>query len=323
MAFTDFTALTTTTLQMYQKSLEDNIFNEMPLLFHLKDKKRKSVDEGGTTIVVPLMYAANDTAGSYAGYDALSVDPQEGMKPAEYNRKLISVSITISGEEELANSNRSQVINLLNAKTKQAEMSIKEQMTTMLYGTGLGNDQKDLLGLAAIVADAPTSGVLAGIDRATFSFWRNKQDTATKTTAAFDNLLKKMRRMYNSCSNGNDHPDFMVCDEATFSGYEDKVGDNQRFTTNKMGDAGFTVLKFKGATLVFDAACPGDGDATTGRMYFLNSKYLWLKVNPKRDFKVTPLLRPTNQDARTGQILWAGAFCSSNCRRLGVLTAID
>lgn len=56
-----------------------------------------------------------------------------------------------------------------------------------------------LTGLRAVIADAP-SGIVYGIDRATFKFWRNQQIGAT----ALDGDVEAFRRIFNECTRGVD-----------------------------------------------------------------------------------------------------------------------
>ena len=317
----NFDSLLSTTLDNYRKTIEDNIFNATPLLYWLKQKNRKTVLNGGAKIIIPLMYEKNSTVKSYSGYDPLDVTPQEGISAAEYEWKQIAGSITVSRSEERKNSGESQVINLLDSKIRQAELSLEDTLSTMLFSDGTGNGGKDLMGLAALLKDTPTTGSVGGISRATNTWWRNQYTTGTKTTTAYDNLLAAMRTVYNRSSKGSDHPDLILSDRDTFEGYESLLVTNERFQDQKTGDAGFENLKFKGATVLWDPACPGS--TSDGRMYFLNSKYLSWVVDEQTDFTITPFVRPKDQDAKTAQILFMGNFVASNLQRQGVITAIS
>jgi len=317
----NYDKILSTTLSNYRKSIEDNVFNTMPLLFWLRKNNRKVVLDGGAKIIVPILYGKNETVKSYSGYESLDVTPQEGITAAEFNWKQVAGSITISREEERKNSGESRIVNLLNAKITQCQMSLQDALSVMLFGDGTGNGGKDILGMGAISADIPTNGVLGGIDRASNTWWRNQYTEGAKTSTAFDTLLAKMRTMYNSCSKGSDHPDFIISDQSTFEGYEGQLVQYERFSDSDTADAGFENLKFKGAVVMFDPACPSD--STHGKMYFLNSKYLSWTVDSQTDFITTPFVRPENQDAKTAQILFMGNLVVSNCARNGVIYDVD
>jgi len=147
----NFDTLLSTTLLNYRPTLVDNIFTARVLLDHLNSAGRVVVETGGTQIIEPLVYAQNGTVGSYAGYDAIDLTPQEGITAAEYDFKQMAASIAISGIEEAKNRGPEAIIKLLQAKIMQAEESIKENLNDMLFGDGTGNGGKDFNGLANII----------------------------------------------------------------------------------------------------------------------------------------------------------------------------
>lgn len=314
----NFDDIAATTIDNYRHSLEDNIFEALILLWFLKSKGRKNVLTGGTNIVVPLMYSKNTTVKSYSDYETLDVSPSTGFTAATYPWQQIAGSVTISGKEERVNSgSETQIVNLLDSKVKQLELSMEDVVNEQLFGDGTGNDNKDLLGLQAIVADTPTSGILGGIDRATEVWWRNQYTTATKSSTDFDNLLAAMRSIYRLCSVGTDHPDLGLADGAVLDGYESLLVQNLRLTDTKLGDAGFENLKFKGMVIANDQQLND-----TGKIYLLNSKYLNWTVHNAADFLMTNFVRPENQDVKTAQILLQANLVVSNTKKQGIITAI-
>lgn len=310
----NFGSVLSTTLQNYRPTLEDNIFKRLPLFFYMYEKGRKRMEDGGERIVVPLLYERNSTAQSYSAYQSLDVTPQEGVTAAEYTWRQYSVSITISGREERQNMGESRVINLLDAKTKQAELSLKRVMDIDLFSTN-GDSSIGLYGLQQLVDIAPTTDTVGNINRANDTWWRNNSTTSVGSFAA--NGLDNMRTMYNTCSNeGQDNVDILLTTQTVFEYYEKVLQVQERFTDNKMADGGFTNLKFKDKPLVFDSNCP------SGYIYFLNTNYLELVVHSSADLQTSDFVKPNNQDARTAQILWMGNMVMSNAARQGILSGI-
>ena len=162
MANSNFDALLTTTLANYRDQLTDNIFTARPLTYMLNEKGRIRMLNGGTKIVEPLVYATNDTIGSYSGYDTISLTPQTGISAAEYDWKQYAGSISISGIEEAKNNGEQEIINLLEAKIMQAEESMREGFNDMFYADGTGNSGKDWNGLGNIIE---ASGTVGNINR--------------------------------------------------------------------------------------------------------------------------------------------------------------
>ena len=100
-----------------------------------------------------------------------------------------------------------------------------------------------------------------------------------------------------------------------------------RYIDKRFCNGGFTNLRFKGAPFTYDSwfesmATPQIFSTDTGRIYFLNSKYISWVVDQETDFMTTPFVRPENQDARTAQILLMAEMISANRRRLGVMFEI-
>ena len=309
----NYDTLLTTTLANHMPKLVDNVFSARPFVYFLKQAGQIRTIGGGSKIVLPLLYAQNGTAASYSAYDTISTTAQTGLTAAEYNWKQYAASITISGIEEAQNNSEEQIIDLLEAKTFQAEETITEKFDEMFITSGLtsnatGNSGKDWLGLAALVKDSASTSI-GGINQATDTWWA----PGHKNTTAGALTLAQMRTAYNTVSVGNDQPNVVLTTRTLFEKYEDLLQPQERFMDSKTADGGFQNLLFKGAPIVYD------NYVTAGDMYFLNTKYIRLVGHSDTWFKPTPFVRPTNQDARFAQILCYGELTISNRKRQGVL----
>ena len=310
----DFNALLSTTLQNYQPTLVDNIFKDLVLLNHLNSRGRVQVEEGGTSIVEPLMYAVNNTVGSYSGYDAIDLTPQYGITAAEYQWKQMAASIAISGIEESKNRGTEAIIKLLNAKIMQAEESLKSSLNTMLYGNGTGNGGKDFNGLGNIVATI--NNTVGGIDASSNTWWNPYQDTSSATLSQQD-----MGVVYNQISKGSDVPDLILTNTNLFEKYESLLTANVRYQDVAKANAGFQNLMFKQTPVVFDLALAVD--TSDAPLYFLNSKYLKLTGMNGHWFNTTDFQNGTvaGVDARYALVMAYGELTCSNRARQGYLTA--
>jgi len=309
----DFNAILSTTLQNYRPTLVDNIFKDLVLLNHLNERGRVVVEEGGTSIVEPLMYAVNNTVSSYSGYDTIDLTPQDGITAAEFDWKQIAASIAISGIEEAKNRGTEAIIKLLNAKIMQAEMSLKTSLNDMLFSNGTGNGGKDFNGLGNLVTN--TTATVGGIDANAETWWRSYSlgNDATPSTLT----LANMTTVYNNVSKGNDNPDIIVTNEALFAKYESLLTNNVRYQDVEKANSGFTNLMFKQTPVVFDFAL------TDTEMFFLNTKYLKLVGMNGKWFTTTPFQQGTvaGYDARYSIVLAYGELTCSNRSRQGVLHA--
>lgn len=313
----DFNAVLSTTLQNYQPTLVDNIFKDLVLLNHLNSRGRVQVEEGGSSIVEPLMYAVNGTVSSYSGYDAISLTPQDGISAAEYDWKQIAASIAISGIEEAKNRGTEAIIKLLNAKIMQAEESLKSSLNTMLFGDGTGNSGKDFNGLANIAGNQ--NNTVGGIDASTNTWW-NPTIVAGIQNATLS--LANMTTTYNTASKGNDVPDIIITTEPLFAKYESLLTNNVRYQDVEKANSGFTNLMFKQTPVVFDFAVPGN-QVSNASMYFLNTKYLKLTGMNGHWFNTTEFQNGTvaGKDARYALVMAFGELTCSNRSRQGYLSA--
>lgn len=311
-------ALLATTLKNYNKTLVDNIHKGNALFLLLKKKGAIKELDGGERIVQPLMYGKNDTARSYSGWDQLLVTPQEGIDAAEFNWKQYSASIAISGEELRKNSgSKTRVLDLLEARVKQAEMSLKEEIGTGIWSDGTGNGSKDLTGLRAMVTN---SGTYGGINSTTYPWWTANVDaTATQTLAL-------MRTSFNNASiDGNDTPDLLVGTQAVYEGYEAKLTSFNSVVSiqtkgegeKTLGDAGYQTLGFKGKPVIWDSLCPTYG------LYYLNLNHMKLVVHSDANFKITDKLAPVNQDGFVRHILFMGNLTCDRRKSFSVQTTLS
>ena len=304
----DFNSLLSTTIANYRDQLTDNIFTARPLTNHLMENGRMRMLDGGTKIVEPLIYGQNDTVGSYAGYDTISLTAQEGISAAEYDWAQYAASIAISGIEEAKNNGEAAIINLLEAKIMQAEESMREGFNQMFFGDGTGNSGKDWNGLGNLVDSA---GVVGGIDAAGVGngFWQSYEEGTAGALSLAD-----MSTAYNSVSVGNDHPDMVLTTQTLFEKYESLLQPQLRYTDAKTADAGFQNLLFKSAPVVYDTHC------TAGTVFFINSKYLTLVGHSGKWFDQTEFVRPENLDAQYALIMCYGNLTCRNRAKQGKLT---
>lgn len=307
--------LLSTTIANYRDTFSDNLSKSFFLMYWLSTQGRKIYEDGGESIVVPLMYGKNSTVKSYDGYEVLDTTPQAGLTAAKYPWKQVAGSISISRKEERQNSGEQRIINLLEAKIQQAEISMRDSLNAMMFSDGTGNFSKDIFGLQLIVENGTAWGTLGGIDRsdALNTFWRNQWIGAGGANwTAVGQGVRQMTSLYNLCSRGNEHPDFGITTRGTLELYEAALVQSQRFVDSRVAEGSFELLKFKGMVLAYDEQC------TATSTYMLNSRYLGFVVDKETDLITTDFVRPENQDAKVAQILLMANLVCSNCARQGV-----
>jgi len=333
----------------YRKTMIDNIFKDSAFLAYLRMSNAVIKQNGGERIAIPLMYGDNTTVKTVGGYETIDTTPQNGMTTAFYPWAEVAGSISISRLEERQNAGEGRLLNLLEQKIKQAEMTMREKLNNdLLLGTVSGatfvpetssGGNVGLLPLGYFLrklnrTDPTTGGNVGNIAAASESWWRARaadigaggsqtgNDFALNATT-YLGLEQALKRMYNWCSRGSGgSPDLAVLDQVSYEIYESAMGQRQRYMNTKMADMGFDNIKLRGATCIWDEVVPdvytGTAAITVGTAFFLNTNFYKLVIDSETDIITTPFVEPENQTAKTAKILFMGNATSSNQRKLGV-----
>ncbi len=351
-----YDALLSTTLNAYVAGgkMFDQIFKDSAFLAKLRKSDAVKKQNGGERIALPLMYQRNSTVKSYSGEETLDTTLQDGMTTAFYEWKELGGTIGITRKEERQNSGEGRLINLLESKIKQAEMSMREELNrqmvlgTISSGTFVpGNSAKDLNPLGYFLrkdntVDPTTGGDVGNIPGDTYDWWRHK--TAVLDSGSLDTgnsfgmaittyagLKAALYRMYNTCSRGSGgSPNIVLMDQVTFETYNNALDQQVRYMDTDMADMGFDTVKLRGATCLWDEQVP-DVDAGLapaangykGSAFFLNSNFYHLVIDSQTDIVTTPFVEPENQTVKTAKILFMGNTAISNMRKHGVVYAIS
>lgn len=318
MAFpnSSFSDIIATTLQGYSKTMADNITNHNALLRQM-ERKGNITNATGRSIVQEIEFAENSTVAWFTGSDTISTAQDETYTAAEYNWKMLAGNAVVTGLEEVQNSGPEAVHNLVKARMKTLDKSIRNTVATALYADGTGSASKEFGGLQLIVADTNTNTV-GGISGSTYSWWRNYvYDFSTLAiTASATTIGTAMQTAWLNAIRGMDKPDIITAGITYYQYYWDSLLANQRFTDDKGAGAGFTNLVYQGnVPVIYDDQC------SATRMYMLNTDYLFVRKSPKRWF--TPLgdRASINQDAVVMPLVCAGNLTCSNRKRQAVICA--
>lgn len=318
----NFTEIVTTTLRNRTGKLADNVSENNALLMRLKKKGKVKPVSGGRTIVQELEYAENGTFKRYSGYESLNISPSDVFTAAEFNYAQAACAVSISGLEMLQNSGKDAIIDLLESRISNAEKTLVNNIAADCYSDGTADGGKQIGGLQLLVDNTPATGTVGGIDASTTlgSFWRNIAVDSGVATAA--TIQASMNQTALQLVRGTDKTDLIIADSNYYALYLASLQAIQRITSEEMGGAGFTSLKYFGhggsADVVLDGgyggACP------TNTMYFLNTDYIFFRPHADRNFVPIGDDRfATNQDAMVKLIGFAGNMTVSNRRLQGVL----
>lgn len=340
MASPGLSEIVTTTLRNRTKKLADNMLRNNGALTRLNSRGNVKTFGGGRTIVQELEYANNSTYKRYSGYEVLNIQPSDVFTAAEFPIRQAAVAVSISGLEMLQNSGREAVIDLLESRIKNAEKTFMNGLSYDVYSDGSQTGQ--IGGLQFLVSATPSSGVVGGIDRGTWNFWKNiVYSAATNGGAALTsaNVYSYMLALYTQLIRQTDRPDLILASDTAWRAYNESLHAIQRITSTDtdVAKAGFMSVKFMDSDVVLDGGFQGvsgdgsnfgaGGASATGGMpsgvhfYMLNTNYIYLR--PHRDRNMVPLdpdRFSVNQDAMVKLTGWAGNMTLSNAFLQGVMT---
>ena len=310
MALT-YNEISAITEKYFRVKLIDNIFKSNVLFARLRDKQEKI--DGGERMLMPVAYAVTSAADSYFGADTLSTTPNDQITSAEFLWKQYYANITITGLDELRNAGDAAKVSFVKSKVQLAEKSMAYKMGNDVYS--YGSNTADLVGLRLAINSSANYGsygtTYGNIDRSSYSWWNAQVDTTTTILS-----LSKMETLYGQCTIGSVMPTLIITTQAIWDSYLNLLQPQQRFQDDKVADAGWKNVLFRGTPVVVDNRCP------TGYLFMINEEYLKLFTHTKRDFKFEPFIKPVNQDIATSKIYWAGILACDNPRLQGVMTSI-
>jgi len=311
-----FTELVVTTHRTHSKGFKDNLSNANFLYGKLYKKGNYKKISGGTSIVEPLDYAANQTYQRFSDWDIVDIRASDVLSAAEYQWKQIAMHVVASERELLINSGDAALEDLVSSRMKNAYRTFANNFSSDMYSAGSLSNQ--IGGLQQIVADTPT-GTVGGIDANTWSFWQNtvfdlSDESVTMSASTIENSV--LLPMWTTVSRGmGDQPDLIVMSTEWYHFFETSQTSIKRYASETEASAGFVTLKYKKADVIYDTS---DSGIPATRIYMLNTEYLKLKVHEDADLEVMDKKEPVNQFGEVVPFLWMGNMTCSNRKRLAV-----
>lgn len=210
--------------------------------------------------------------GLYLDYDRLFGN---GIKVREGDR----------GAYKLEQNEKVQLLNLLDEQMESLKEGFMKKLDLELHRNGT-QDTDAVAGLDALVATAPATGVIGGLDGATATYWRNNAQTGI-STATVGTLATAMEQNWRKCIKNGGSPDFILAGGDFIDAYrkEITVTNNANAGSVKTLDAGVgtgvsTGMYFKGVEIIWDPQFEELQTLETAtvnwnkRCYFLNTKHL-------------------------------------------------
>lgn len=326
--------LVTATLQNMNNKAIDNISNNNALFYKMKKNGTFKSESGGEPFREKILYAENTNTAWQDPYSQFNTDAQDYLTYADFQQKAILSAIPFYDRDITTNQSKEKLIDLVKSGVDSTIISLTNTLSTSLYSDG--TDANELEGLQLLISKTPTTGTVGGISRDSYTFWRNQvyDFSSESVNPSSTTIQAAMTTLYLRCLvQGPAYaPDTIVTDQVFWQYYNTSLTTIQRTMSSELAQAGFETLKFRNADVAYDPNCP----AST--MYFLNSRFLFLKylaiknsadMSPKgmkgeekslpNLFTALPPTRPVNQAATIHSVMGLMNMTINNCRTQGVL----
>ena len=327
--------------QYYMPVLYDNIFKKShPLLAILKGKAKTF---NGREIVVPVEYADGGVSvfGDQHGLGS-SYTPAiaEIAKTASYNPTMLTGHFLLTKEETLLMNSPQAIKNIVGAKVKNLQKSLEKKVAENMFARTLATDAFNPV--AVLCDDATTVG---GLAPGSNSWWK----TPVLTYASFsdasgdsadsgtdvdhiteDDLQDPSKDTYilrilargiaNAKAQTGESPDLIVCSQYHYDLIESELGEFKRgsLESDRMAKMGFMGLSYRGVDIVADQdivtaqVTSGNDDGLDGRMYFLNTDYLYMFFNSGAKFTASDMIEDTKSNTFVQKVHTYGNLAITN-----------
>jgi len=277
----ELTQVQAVTNDYWDKKLYDIFFTENVLLYMLMAGgkaaenivKASELVDGGQMIRVFLEYGKGHT-GAYGNTTKIPQSKVDIVNAARFRWAGYYASNAIDLDEQIQNSGGAQMIDLVYTKMKNIEKSLRDQMGSSIYSSA--STDYDFLGLGNLfnTTGSTAYGTIAEDDMA--------QWAANVITTSRPISFKVMQEIFRTPAIGMSRkkkPNLCITTEALKDGYERTLQTQQRFSDQRLVEAGFDNILHKGAPVV------ADDNQTSGYLDALNTDYL--KIKTHKDFNFT------------------------------------
>lgn len=320
---------------------------DKPLLNALRGKQ-KTFPGGKGKISVPVVgeYLDSD-ANFFRGYgfsDTVTFQNPNAVKRATYNYFEIHAGIEVTfselkqdgisivdsafGEKTAMADEREMtaLTNLLDHKLSSMAEGWSRKMNQMLWRDGTQDSGKQAPGILAYVLDTPAVGTTGGLNRATFSWWRNRANLGI--AAGSDNLTKTLRSEVRQLRRFGGKPNLILCGSKFLDALEAEVAGKSSYSDSGVAgkrDLSSPSLFIRGiGEFVYDPTLDdlqgilASATDYSKRCYILDTEALGIRVMSGEDNKVHAPARPENKYAIYRSMTWTGGTIATRLNSSGV-----
>jgi hypothetical protein len=259
--------------------------------------------DGGKMVKVPLEYA-NSHRGGYGATTTIDQSKKDLFDAARFRWAGLYGSNSLNLDDQVQNTGDAAVISLTNQYMKSIKKAARIQMAEDVIASAA--DSTRILGLGNLFSTV-TATEYGSIDEDEMADWKaNVIDTVEPISYP---VMQKIFREVNMGDHAWALPNFIVTTALLRDGYKQSLHPQQRYTSDKMVEAGWANIMHDGAPMVADPYL------SVGELMALNLNFLSLRSHKDYNFTTpvweakTVLGKPDDISANTR---WVGNLYCSN-----------
>lgn len=249
----------------------------------------------------------------------------DGFGMTEDEMRMNGIVLTDDRESKASDAEAIQLTNMLKEYYEDLRLGAQANFDVKLHldGTAAADD---IVGLDALIATNPLTGIVGGIDRATNPWWRNY----AKTAIVAANVVQEMDVAWRECTKHGGMPTHILCGSAFLDNYRKNAKDEiQRHVIitgqTKTLDPSVSGLAYNNVPLVWDPtfdnldAVYAPAIPWAKRCYFINSKHLTLRPADGGEWIARHPKRPAEKYVHYRAVTWTGGMTMNRANAHGVL----
>jgi hypothetical protein len=255
------------------------------------------------------------------------------MTLTELKKNGISVVDSMTGKDttEHSDTEMTQISDLLADKMEDMTEGVARSMNSISWLDGT-QDPKVFPGLRAFITENPTTGVIAGLDRATNTWWQNRAQTALTpgggkiiSSAANQTLSQFLRREVRQLKRYGGKPTLLLAGSSFLNSLETEVSSKGTYTMEgfiKKGstDIGLADIQMRGVgSFQYDPTL--DDLGLSDYCYFLDPTKLYMMNMEGEDMKKHYPARPHDQYVIFQGVTFTGMIVVEQMNAHGVYQA--
>ena len=327
-----------TTIYEIKDEVAEGLFETTPFLSVAKKLGKIKTFNGGYKLVVPVETKEHSLITVLdSGWEALDLSVQDFTEQAEYDWTRIAIPVLISGREEAENSGDRAVIDLAEARYKNAMSALMRQINKQIVQNDSSFTALGTLNGNTVIDGAPAGagGVSTGFLEAVAPELDGGSPVNTMGSLARAGVrglqnqfldgagsfgIAEMFALETKASTlmpaGGDGGRFhlTLASPSSYTAYRNALFANERYVDAKTLDAaGITALQFSSGVIMPERNMAKSG--ATGNeinsMMMLNLDGIELQVHQGADFEFTGFENISGYDGRYGRILFMGGLTAS------------